>query len=155
MDGNSRETLIHPRKIGPENGEPPVSKSSPTNHNPGGPKKLEKRRLDTGSTSPNFRRPPTGIRFFHVIIMANHKSSEKRARQTIVRTERNRAEKSRIKTLRKKTLTAVAAGDKESATKASAEFSSAVDKAAKKNVIHPNKAANLKSKTAKAIAGIA
>lgn len=87
--------------------------------------------------------------------MANHKSSEKRARQTIVRTERNRAEKSRIKTLRKKTLTAVAAGDKESAAKASAEFSSAVDKAAKKNVIHPNKAANLKSKTAKAIAGIA
>jgi ribosomal protein S20 len=30
-----------------------------------------------------------------------------------------------------------------------------VDKAAKRNVIHPNKAANLKSKTAKAIAGIA
>ena len=87
--------------------------------------------------------------------MANHKSSEKRARQTIVRTERNRAEKSRIKTLRKKTLTAVAAGDKDSAVQASAEFSSAVDKAAKKNVIHPNKAANLKSKTAKAIAGIA
>lgn len=87
--------------------------------------------------------------------MANHKSSEKRARQTIVRTERNRAEKSRIKTLRKKTLTAVAAGDKDSAAKASAELSSAVDKAAKKNVIHPNKAANLKSKTAKAIAGIA
>lgn len=87
--------------------------------------------------------------------MANHKSSEKRARQTIVRTERNRAEKSRIKTLRKKTLTAVAAGDKDSAAKASAELASAVDKAAKKNVIHPNKAANLKSKTAKAIAGIA
>lgn len=87
--------------------------------------------------------------------MANHKSSEKRARQTIVRTERNRAEKSRIKTLRKKTLTAVAAGDKEGAAKASSELASAVDKAAKKNVIHPNKAANLKSKTAKAIAGIA
>ncbi len=87
--------------------------------------------------------------------MANHKSSIKRTRQTIVRTERNRAEKSRMKTLRKKTLTAVAAGDKEGAAKASAEFSSAVDKAAKKNVIHPNKAANLKSKTAKALAGIA
>jgi small subunit ribosomal protein S20 len=86
--------------------------------------------------------------------MANHKSSIKRARQTIVRTERNRAEKSRMKTLRKKTLTAVAAGDKEAATKASAEFSSAVDKAAKRSVIHANKAANLKSKTAKALAGI-
>jgi small subunit ribosomal protein S20 len=87
--------------------------------------------------------------------MANHKSSIKRARQTIVRTERNRAAKSLIKTLRKKTLSAVASGDKEAAAKASAEFSSSVDKAAKRNVIHPNKAANLKSKTAKALAGIA
>jgi small subunit ribosomal protein S20 len=87
--------------------------------------------------------------------MANHKSSIKRARQTIVRTERNRAAKSIIKTLRKKTLSAVAAGDKEAAAKASAEFSSSVDKAAKRNVIHPNKAANLKRKTAKALAGIA
>jgi small subunit ribosomal protein S20 len=87
--------------------------------------------------------------------MANHKSSIKRSRQTIVRTERNRAEKSRMKTLRKKTLTAIAAGDKDIAAKASAELSSAVDKAAKRNVIHPNKAANLKSKTAKALAGIA
>lgn len=87
--------------------------------------------------------------------MANHKSSIKRARQTIVRTERNRAAKSIIKTLRKKTLSAVAAGDKDAAAKASALFSSSVDKAAKRNVIHPNKAANLKSKTAKAIASIA
>jgi small subunit ribosomal protein S20 len=87
--------------------------------------------------------------------MANHKSSIKRARQTIVRTERNRAAKSRLKTLRKNTLSAVAAGDKEGASKASAEFFSVVDKAAKRRIIHPNKAANLKSKAAKAIAGIA
>lgn len=87
--------------------------------------------------------------------MANHKSSIKRARQTIVRTERNRAEKSRFKTLRKTVLTAIAAGDKDGAAKASSSFSSAVDKAAKRNLIHPNKAANLKSKTAKAIAAIA
>ena len=87
--------------------------------------------------------------------MANHKSSIKRARQTVVRTERNRAEKSRMKTLRKKALSAITAGDKKAASKASSEFASAVDRAAKKNVIHPNKAANLKSKTAKALAGIA
>lgn len=87
--------------------------------------------------------------------MANHKSSIKRARQTIVRTERNRAEKSRMKTLRKKVLIAIASGDKAVAATASAAFSSAVDKAAKNNVIHANKAANLKSKTAKAFAGIA
>lgn len=87
--------------------------------------------------------------------MANHKSSIKRARQTIVRTERNRAAKSRIKTLRRKTLTAVAAGNKEEAVKTSAEFASVVDKAAKRRIIHANKAANLKSKTAKAIAALA
>ena len=86
--------------------------------------------------------------------MANHKSSIKRARQTIVRTERNRSQISRMKTLRKKTLSAIAAGDKDTASKASAEFSSAVDKAAKRNIIHKNKAANLKSKTAKALAAL-
>jgi len=87
--------------------------------------------------------------------MANHKSSIKRARQTIVRTERNRAEKSRFKTLRKNVLAAIAAGDKDAAVKASSAFSSVIDKAAKRNLVHPNKAANLKSKTAKAIAAIA
>ena len=87
--------------------------------------------------------------------MANHKSSIKRARQTVVRTERNRAEKSRFKTLRKGVLAALTAGDKDAAAKASSAFSSAVDKAAKRNLIHPNKAANLKSKTAKALAAIA
>jgi small subunit ribosomal protein S20 len=87
--------------------------------------------------------------------MANHKSSIKRARQTIVRTERNRAEKQRIKTIRKKTLTAIASGDKETAAKSASELASVVDKAAKKNLFHPNKAANIKSKTAKALAALA
>ncbi len=87
--------------------------------------------------------------------MANHKSSIKRARQTVVRTERNRAEKSRMKTLRKKTLAAIASGDKETAAKVSTELTSAVDKAAKRSVIHANKAANIKSKTAKALAALA
>lgn len=87
--------------------------------------------------------------------MANTKSALKRVRQTIVRTERNRAEKSRIKTLRRRTLAAVASGDKDAAAAASNAFSSAVDKAAKRNLIHPNKAANLKSKTSKALSTIA
>jgi small subunit ribosomal protein S20 len=87
--------------------------------------------------------------------MANHKSSIKRTRQTVVRTLRNRADKTRIKTLRKKTLAAISAGDKETANKTCCELSSALDKAAKKSVIHSNRAANIKSKTAKAIAGIA
>jgi small subunit ribosomal protein S20 len=87
--------------------------------------------------------------------MANHKSSIKRARQTIVRTERNRAAKSRIKTLRKNVHTAIASGDAAAVAAANASFSSVVDKAAKRNLIHSNKAANLKSKTAKAIAASA
>jgi len=83
--------------------------------------------------------------------MANHKSSIKRARQTIVRTERNRAQKQRIKTVRKKTLAAIASGDREAALKGQTELASLVDKAAKRNLFHPNKAANIKSKTAKAL----
>lgn len=87
--------------------------------------------------------------------MANHKSALKRVRQTKTRTERNRTRKTTIKTLRKKTLAAVASADVKTAGQSLAEFSSAVDKAAKKGLIHKNKAANLKSKAAKAIASIA
>lgn len=86
--------------------------------------------------------------------MANTKSAIKRNRQTVTRTERNRAEKSRMKTIRKRALIAIEAGNKEEAVKAASDFASVVDKAAKRNLIHPNKAANLKSKTAKAIAAI-
>ncbi len=50
--------------------------------------------------------------------MANHKSAEKRARQTKVRTERNRFYKTRIKNVTKNVLTAVEASDKESAATA-------------------------------------
>jgi small subunit ribosomal protein S20 len=87
--------------------------------------------------------------------MANTKSALKRTRQTAVRTARNRADKSRIKTLRKNALAAVAAGDRDAAAAAASTLASAVDKAAKRNLVHPNKAANIKSKTAKAIAKIA
>ena len=48
--------------------------------------------------------------------MANHKSAAKRAKQTIVRTERNRFFKTRIKNIVKDVLTAVDASDKEKAT---------------------------------------
>lgn len=87
--------------------------------------------------------------------MANHKSAIKRIRQTATRTERNRAEKSRMKSTRKKALVAIESGNKEEAEKAASAFASVVDRAAKRNLIHPNKAANLKSKTARAIAAIA
>ncbi len=86
--------------------------------------------------------------------MANTKSAEKRIRQTEKRTERNRAEKGRIKAIRKTTQAAILAGNKDEAVKLSSEYASVLDKAAKRNLIHVNKAANLKSKTAKAIASI-
>ncbi|WP_419770791.1 MAG: 30S ribosomal protein S20 [Candidatus Marinarcus sp.] len=50
--------------------------------------------------------------------MANHKSAEKRARQTKIRTERNRFYKTRIKNITKDVLAAVDAADKEKAVEA-------------------------------------
>ena len=47
--------------------------------------------------------------------MANHKSSEKRAKQTLVKTERNRFYKTRIKNITKDVLSAVESADKEKA----------------------------------------
>jgi small subunit ribosomal protein S20 len=88
----------------------------------------------------------------HFFTMAHTKSAQKRIRQTEVRTERNRAAKSRIRTLRKKVAEAVTSGDKAAASTAVSALASAVDKAAKTNLIHSNKAANIKSKAAKALA---
>jgi len=81
--------------------------------------------------------------------MANSQSALKRVRQNQTRAARNKTLSSRMKTLRKKTLAAAEAGDKEAAQKSFSEFASAVDKCAKNNIIHKNKAANLKSKTQK------
>ena len=84
--------------------------------------------------------------------MANSRSALKRVRQNAVRNARNTSIKTRVKTLRKKTLEAAASGDKETASKSFQLFVSVVDKCAKRNIFHKNKAANLKSKTAQAIA---
>ncbi len=87
--------------------------------------------------------------------MANIKSALKRIRQTKTRTARNRAALSRLKTLRKKITAAVDNADKATAVIAYNEFSSAVDKATKTGKVPANRAANYKSKAAKAIAKIA
>ena len=72
--------------------------------------------------------------------MANTKQAQKYIRQTETRTERNRNESSRLKTLAKKARTA----EGEEGTKIAREYASALDKAAKRGVIHPNKAARQK-----------
>ena len=50
--------------------------------------------------------------------MANHKSCEKRARQTKIKTERNRFYKTRIKNVTKNVLAAIEGADKEKALEA-------------------------------------
>ena len=50
--------------------------------------------------------------------MANHKSCEKRARQTKIKTERNRFYKTRIKNVTKNVLAAIETEDKEKAVEA-------------------------------------
>ena len=87
--------------------------------------------------------------------MAHTQSAKKRIRQTIARTAVNRSVMSRVRTLRKKVAAAVATGDKEAAALAYNAFSSAADKAAKKHTVPANRAANYKSKAAKALASIA
>lgn len=72
--------------------------------------------------------------------MANHKSAAKRARQTIKKTAVNTRITSAIKTFEKKTLTAIAEGKLDDAKKFFAEFTTKLDRAAKKGIYHKNKA---------------
>lgn len=78
--------------------------------------------------------------------MANHKSSIKRFRQDESRSVNN---KYYSKTTRNALKNLRATTDKAAATELFPKVSSMLDKLAKKNIIHPNKAANLKSKLAK------
>ena len=68
--------------------------------------------------------------------MANHPSAEKRNRQRITRTVRNRAVESAVRTHVKRVRTAIAAKDKEGAKAALATAVSALDKSASKGVSH-------------------
>ena len=83
--------------------------------------------------------------------MANSKSALKRVRQIERRTDRNKGLRTRVKSLRKKSVEAAQAGKTDEAQSTLREFASAVDRAQKNGVFHKNKAANLKSKTVKAV----
>jgi len=72
-----------------------------------------------------------------------HKSAQKRARQTIKRTERNKKQKALIKASVKNLLSQK---DKESADPELKKTVSIIDRAATKGIIHKNKAARTKSK---------
>ena len=77
--------------------------------------------------------------------MANHKSAEKRIRQTAKRKVNNRyyAKTARNAVKKLRTLT-----EKAVAGELFPKVVAMLDKLAKKNIIHDNKAANLKSKLA-------
>lgn len=77
--------------------------------------------------------------------MANHKSSLKRIRQDKVKTLHN---KYYAKTMRNAVRKLRAMTDKEEAVKLYPTVQKMLDKLAKTNIIHKNKAANLKSSLA-------
>ncbi|MDR1939163.1 MAG: 30S ribosomal protein S20 [Tannerellaceae bacterium] len=84
--------------------------------------------------------------------MANHKSALKRIRQSNARRLHNRYY---AKTARNAVKNLRATEDKSEAQALYPKVSSLLDKLAKKNVIHRNKAANLKSKLAKHVNSLA
>lgn len=84
--------------------------------------------------------------------MANHKSSLKRIRQDKVKTLHN---KYYAKTMRNAVRKLRAMTDKDEAVKLYPEVQKMVDKLAKTNVIHKNKAANLKSSLCKHVGKLA
>lgn len=83
--------------------------------------------------------------------MANHKSSLKRIRQEKVRTLHN---KYYTKTMRNAVRKLRATTDKEAALKLYPTVQKMLDKLAKTNIIHKNKAANLKSSLTKHIVAL-
>src|SRR5215467_1590533 len=70
--------------------------------------------------------------------MANHKSAEKRIRQTAKRTAINRARTSRVRTFVKKVETAIATGDKDAARTAFQLAQPELHRAVIKRVLHKN-----------------
>jgi small subunit ribosomal protein S20 len=83
--------------------------------------------------------------------VANHPSAEKRNRQRIKRTLRNRTITSSVRTLVKKVRTAVAAKDKEAAKAALVTAIKALDKAAGKGVFHEKAASRTVSRLSAAV----
>ena len=83
--------------------------------------------------------------------MANHKSALKRIRQTATRKLRN---KYQHKTTRNPVKALRDSSDKKEAAVMLSKVSGMLDKLAKRNIIHNNKAANLKSKLTKHVASL-
>ena len=83
--------------------------------------------------------------------MANHKSSIKRIRANATKRLRNRYQAKTTRTFIKRLRAAV---DKKAGTELLPKVISMLDRLAKKNIIHKNKAANNKSKLTKFVNGL-
>ena len=78
--------------------------------------------------------------------MANIKSAKKRAKQTVVRNERNVAQRSMLRTAVKKVIKALDANDAEGAKAAFQHAQPLLDRFGARGLIHKNKAARHKSR---------
>ena len=78
--------------------------------------------------------------------MANHKSAEKRIRSNAAKKDRNKYQHKTTRTYIKRLRSS---SDKTEAEGLLKEVSSMLDKLAKRNIIHKNKASNLKSSLTK------
>ena len=83
------------------------------------------------------------------------KSAIKRAKQTKVRTARNRHYNSNMKSMIKLVLDYVKKGETDKANKILPKVVSSIDTCAKKNIIHKKNAAHKKSRIQKALSGSA
>lgn len=86
--------------------------------------------------------------------MANHKSAEKRARQSERRNEANRRSRSRLRTEIKKLRAAIEAGNREEARTLLLGAVSLIDKSIQKGIIHQNAAARYKSRLTLGVNGM-
>ena len=87
--------------------------------------------------------------------MANTQSALKNIRKNRTNYLRNRSASSRLKTLEKKFLALVSEKNQEEATVAAKLLISALDKASKAKLVHPNKVARKKARCAFLISGLA
>ena len=87
--------------------------------------------------------------------MANIKSAQKRAKQTVVRNQRNTAQRSQLRTAVKKVLKALDANDAAGAEAAYAVAQPLLDRFSARGLIHKNKAARHKSRLNASIRALA
>jgi small subunit ribosomal protein S20 len=83
--------------------------------------------------------------------MANHDSAEKRNRQRVTRTARNRSVRSNVRTILKKARAAIQAGDASKAKEPVADAAKALARAASKGILNKKTASRVTSRISSAL----